>query len=141
MPAAGKIAVLLNSVKGLKADYKTNFKEDAKQDWKFDFDALAGAAAPVLPANTVLPVITGWVGAPETGELQTVGNGTWTGSATITYTYAWYNSNSPTTVLATTATYTPVPGDVGFGLYAKVTATNAAGSTTVTTATTPAVVL
>lgn len=81
------------------------------------------------PVNTVLPAITG---TAQVGQTLSVSTGTWTGAATITYTYAWYENGS-TPLGVTTNTLVPGGGLVGDTLTVRVTGTNAVGSSTVIT--------
>ncbi len=82
------------------------------------------------PENTGLPVAS-----PETPDQavpETTTNGTWNNNPT-SYEYQWERCNSTggecTTIAgATKSSYTPVEGDVGHTLVAKVTAKNSAGS-------------
>ena len=85
--------------------------------------AVAGGAGSA-PVNTVLPVVTG---VPIQGETFTTTDGTWTGTAPITFTYQWYNSNG---LLSgeTANTYVAQSTDVGVEVSCVVTATNAVGS-------------
>jgi hypothetical protein len=87
-----------------------------------------------VPVNTVLPSIAG---IAQEGEPLVAIVGEWSG--TPVFSYQWKNAgvNIPG---ATGATYTPVTGDVSDALSVAVTATNAAGSTTVTSAATAAVI-
>jgi len=92
------------------------------------------------PVSTVGPIVKG---LPGVGKTIRVTNGSWSTSATFTYQWLRCAANykgcsnvpgPPTyTVIprATAATYTPAASDVGHVLDAWVTATNAAGSTTV----------
>ena len=92
------------------------------------------------PTNTSLPTIAG---TAVQGQTLTAGNGTWSGSAPITYTYQWQRcdgSGANCAGFATGATYTLVAGDVGSTMRVAVTATNAYGSATSTSAATTAVV-
>ena len=82
------------------------------------------------PANTAQPDPTG---TAQDGQTLTVGNGTWTGTAPITYTYAWQRctpgSGSCTFITgATTNTYVLVTADVGFQMRAEVIAANSIGN-------------
>jgi hypothetical protein len=79
---------------------------------------------PVAPANTVAPAITG---TPQQGQTLTASNGTWTGTTPISYTYAWSDG-------AIGATDTLTAADVGKSLTVEVTATNAAGRSSATSA-------
>ncbi len=70
----------------------------------------------------------------------TVGNGAWSGSTPMTHSVQWLRcgtveigSCSPIAG-ATTRSYVPTPQDTGFRLRARVTATNAAGSVSATSA-------
>jgi hypothetical protein len=94
------------------------------------------ASAGTGPKNTVAPTITG---STNTGGTLTVHNGTWTGTAPITYTYQWTicdgNGNQCHDISgATGATYVVKSGDAGNTIRAAVTAKNAAGTTVATTA-------
>ena len=83
------------------------------------------AASP--PANTAGPSISG---APRVGQVLTASPGTWTGVATITYSYIWARCASGTCVAiagATGSTYVPVLADVGASLRVLVTAANSLG--------------
>jgi hypothetical protein len=84
------------------------------------------------PANTLRPALSGIARDGET--LQTT-NGTWTGTAPITYSYAWRrcDSNGDSCSIITGATsqsYVLSEADVGSRVASLVTATNAAGSAT-----------
>lgn len=93
------------------------------------------------PVNTVAPAITG---TAKDGQTLTSSNGTWTGSATITYTRQWRRCDTAgancTNISGATATTYAVTGtDVGATLRVTVTATNSAGSVTADTAATATV--
>jgi glucose/arabinose dehydrogenase len=100
----------------------------------------AYAAAPAGPANTALPAVSGQA---KEGQELTVSNGSWTGSAPITFAYQWLrcstNSLGSCSPIAgaTANSYTAVAADVGARLRATVTATNAAGSASATSVATP----
>lgn len=93
-----------------------------------------GSGQTGAPLNTVLPTITG---TPARGQTLTATTGTWTGAATITYTYQWLRCETVNTtdcldiVGATTRTHVVVADDVGFRLRIEVTARNSSGSDTV----------
>ena len=87
-----------------------------------------------VPVNTVLPSIAG---IAQEGEPLVVIVGEWSG--TPVFTYQWKNAGVNISG-ATSATYTPVAGDVGDALSVIVTATNAAGSATATSAVTATVI-
>lgn len=95
--------------------------------------AVVSSAA--APKNTAPPTISG---TAQVGSTLTVTKGTWSGFTTG-YAYAWKRcdakGNSCSTIGgATSATYTLTQADVGTTLRASVTASNAAGSTTATSA-------
>ena len=82
------------------------------------------------PVNTVAPSLTG---SAQDGQTLKVANGTWTGMATITYTYQWQLSNDGGTTwsniaAATGSSYTLPAGSAGDVVRALVTGTNADGS-------------
>jgi lysophospholipase L1-like esterase len=87
-------------------------------------------AAPVAPANTVLPAITG---SANVGSILSASSGTWTGTATITYAYQWQRSGGNISG-ATANSYTLVTADIGASITVVVTATNIAGSASATSA-------
>ncbi len=95
----------------------------------------------VPPSNTVLPSISGVL---QTGATLTAANGTWTGTAPISFAYQWQScdagggSCSPIGG-ATAASYTLVGADSGATLRVVVTATNSAASTPATSAQTAVV--
>lgn len=95
------------------------------------FTATAGAAA--APSNTQPPQISG---VAQVGEPLTASTGSWQGSpANFSYAYQWLdcsNGGCAPIADATSAGYTPVPGDAGDTLEVAVTATNSAGSTSAT---------
>ncbi len=80
--------------------------------------AVASSQQPATaPANTDAPAITG---TAQQGQTLTASKGTWTGTAPISYTYAWSDG-------ATGATDTLTADDVGTSLTVVVTATNSTG--------------
>ena len=88
------------------------------------------------PVNTVTPSITG---TAREGQTLAVQPGTWTGSQPISYTYQWISCDAaganPTDISGyTQSTYSPVVYDVGRTVKCRVTATNAYGTQTATTA-------
>jgi len=83
----------------------------------------AGASAPVLPVNLVLPSISG---NTTFGATLTVSNGTWTGPPD-TYTYQWERDGSEI-VGETDQTYEVVDADEGNDITCVVTATNIVGA-------------
>ena len=78
----------------------------------------------VLPANTVLPTITG---TKTQGQTLTSTTGTWTGSPTITYARQWQRGGVNISG-ATGTTYVLQLADVGSTIKVVVTATNGGGS-------------
>ena len=93
------------------------------------------AAPPAPPSNTTLPAISG---TATQGQTLTTSNGSWNGNPT-SYAYQWRDcdsSGSSCTNIngATQSNYTVASGDVGHTLRSVVTATNAAGSASATSA-------
>jgi hypothetical protein len=89
------------------------------------------------PVNTVAPTLGG---TAQDGKAITVAKGTWTGIATITYTYQWQVSTDGgatwTDIAGATGTsYTPPAGWAGRQVHAIVTATNGDGSAQATSPT------
>lgn len=72
------------------------------------------------PVNTVLPAITG---TTTVGQQLSGSDGTWTGDATITFTYRWLR-NGVAIGGATANTYTQLQADAGAVITFEVTATN-----------------
>lgn len=90
------------------------------------------------PVNTVLPTVTG---GNTIGSVPSCSTGTWTGSATIVFSYQWQRSPNGTSgwaniAGATTSAYTISPVDAGQHLRCQVTGTNGAGTATANTAAT-----
>jgi hypothetical protein len=83
----------------------------------------------VIPANTVLPVITG---TPAVGTTLLTSSGTWSGT-TASYTYQW-KRGGVNIAGATTSSYLLVTADLGANITVTVTATNTAGSANATSA-------
>jgi len=103
--------------------------------------AATGQIAPRQPpVNEELPVITG---TARDGASLTVSNGTWSGTATISYARRWLRCAADGTdcvALSQTGTsYTLTASDVGSTLRVQVTATNPDGTNMVTTDPTPVV--
>ena len=101
--------------------------------------AASPASAVILPnppLNTVAPTLSA---TAKDGVAITVNKGTWTGVATITYTYQWQASTDGGTTWtdipgATGTSYTPPAGSAGKQLHALVTASNGDGSSQATSA-------
>jgi hypothetical protein len=89
----------------------------------------------VAPTLTVAPAITG---DAEVGEVLTLGNGTFTGDAVITYEYRWF-AGGVAIPGATENTFTLTAAQTGKVITGRVTATNASGSATGFSAATSAV--
>jgi hypothetical protein len=83
------------------------------------------------PKNGSRPVISG---TPEIGNTLKTSNGSWSGTAPISYAYDWRrcdangNSCSSIDLHSDNQTYTPVDADLGHTLRVVVTATNGGGS-------------
>lgn len=129
---ANEIRTLLNSVANVNSDWKQDWKEDVRVDWKVDWAVDTGQ-----PVNTVLPVISDTT--PTVEDVLTVTTGTWTGTATIVYTYQWYRGTTEIAG-ATANTYTVVEADIDATLKVRVRAENGKGTAFVDTAATTAVV-
>jgi hypothetical protein len=96
------------------------------------------ATPDVAPVNTAVPTISG---ALTVGQPLTANDGTWTGTPPPTFAYQWQRcdtggSNCVDIAAATTATYVLQAADVGGTLRVRVTATNAAGTASATSAAT-----
>jgi hypothetical protein len=87
------------------------------------------------PGMTGAPSVSG---AAQVGTTLSVSDGTWSGSTPMTFTYQWQRCGAACVPLsgAVARTYTPVLADVGARLRATVSVANAAGTVTVTSATT-----
>ena len=81
-----------------------------------------------LPVNTVAPAISG---STTLGSVLTTTDGTWTGTATITFTYQW-KRGGVSIGGATASTYTLVAADSSENITCVVTGTNVAGSASAT---------
>jgi hypothetical protein len=82
------------------------------------------------PVNTVAPSLSG---TAQDGVKLTAAKGTWTGMATITYSYQWQQSSDGGATWnnitgATATTFTPAAGSAGEQVQVVVTATNGDGS-------------
>jgi len=85
--------------------------------------------AGVIPANLVIPLVTG---LPKTGETLSTTNGTWTGTEPFTYTYQWKicTGASCTNQAApggTKSTFVIPAGNIGKTVKVEVKASNVAG--------------
>ncbi len=100
--------------------------------------SFASAVVEGLPANTVLPSISG---TDEQGKTLKASTGTWTGTEPFSYTYQWRSCNSSGESCsnisgATKATHIPGHSEVGETLRVVVTASNIIGSTPATSSAT-----
>lgn len=91
--------------------------------------------AAVLPVNTLLPTITG---LSQDGQILSIATGVWEGTAPIVYSYQWQLCNALGVVCenisgATGPSLKLVASEIGSTLAVVVTATNTAGSSSVTT--------
>jgi hypothetical protein len=96
---------------------------------------VTGLIAGILPANTVLPTVSGLL---QEGQLLGVVTGSWSGTAPISYSYQWQLCNALGKACANIAEATGSSlkltlADVGDTLDVVVKATNEAGTTSVTT--------
>ena len=92
--------------------------------------ALSAVVSAAKPVNTAWPALSG---TARDGQTLTSSSGTWTGTAPITYAYAWRrcdaNGGNCTTIAnASGQSYVLSVADVGSKVYSLVTATNAGGS-------------
>jgi len=101
-------------------------------------DPVAPASTGAVPRNTDRPEISG---TPEVGETLTADEGTWTGNPT-SYSFQWQRCDADNIVAclnvagATSKSYALHTGDLGYRLRVRVTAHNARGATTASSATT-----
>jgi hypothetical protein len=97
------------------------------------------AQSQYAPSNTVAPAMTG---SFVQGQTLTATTGTWNGTQPITYSYVWLRCNSGGQSClnisgATSPTYTLVAADVNRTVRVRVTASNATGAATATSAASP----
>jgi hypothetical protein len=83
-------------------------------------------SAGTAPVNTVAPVISGNL---QVGQTLSTTDGTWTGTATIVYTYQWKRGGSDIAG-ATNSTYVLAVADAGQAITCVVTGTNGIGNST-----------
>jgi hypothetical protein len=98
---------------------------------------VGGAATPVPPANTAPPAISG---TAQEGQTLAASTGSWSGSPT-SYAYQWLRCGNTCAPIAgaTASAYSVQTADVGATLAVAVTAANADGSATATSAPTAVV--
>jgi hypothetical protein len=101
--------------------------------------ALTPTIGPALPSATVAPAVTG---TAKEGQLLSASQGTWKGTPSIAYDYAWQRCSAGVCSAISgesATTYRLAPADVGKTVRVVVTATNAAGATPAPSAQTAAV--
>ena len=101
----------------------------------------AAITAATPPSNTALPTISG---TAQQGQTLTTTNGAWTGTAPLSFAYQWQRcdtggGNCTAIGTATGSAYTLQSADVGDTIRVVVTASNAAGSSSATSAPTAVV--
>lgn len=105
---------------GRNEDFDLEVFTFAFQQEEVVVDAAGSGTAPYYTVASSLS------GTEEVGETLTIANGTWAGTATITYTYAWYR-NGLKIDGATSQTYVLTASDEGKYVAGRVTATNSVG--------------
>lgn len=105
------------------------------------FAQTTAAQANYAPTNSAAPTISG---TPQVGQTLTASTGTWNSSTTPSYSYQWQRCDSAGNNCApisgaTAQTYVVQSGDVNSTLRVAVTATNASGKGTATSAQTAVV--
>jgi hypothetical protein len=101
---------------------------------------VAPLTSSAAPKNTAAPTITG---TPKVGQVLTANPGSWSGNPT-SFSYQWQRCDVDVALCsniagATSKTYTATSADVGFRLRVRVTAHNAKGSATASSAITAVV--
>jgi hypothetical protein len=102
---------------------------------------VTGTPPPGSPTNSALPSISG---TAASGETLTADSGTWVATPPVSYAYQWRRCTQTGTACAdlagaTTTSYTITDTDVGATLLISVRASDASGSTTVSSARTATV--
>jgi hypothetical protein len=101
-------------------------------------DVVAPASSSAAPKNTDRPIISG---TPRVGQTLTADEGSWSGNPTA-FAFQWQRCDADNIVSclnvvgATAKTYVLHTSDLGYRLRVRVTARNAKGATTATSATT-----
>ena len=115
---------------GIMTSFGGEAPEDGKMTASVEFKVTGKPTlvAPSTPANSVLPAISGLL---TEGATLTAYPGEWSGAPT--FTYQWKNATVNISG-ATAKTYVLVAGDSGDAITVAVTATNAAGNATATSA-------
>ena len=116
--------------------YTTSFRDPLGPTSSQGSFLLVRASGPVAPTNTVLPAITGNANA---GSTFSTTSGTWVGTTPFTYSYQWQRCDTSGGACsdisgATASTYGVQSSDAGMTLRSVVTATNAGGSTSISSA-------
>jgi endoglucanase len=93
------------------------------------------------PANTSPPIVSG---TAQVGKVLTATNGSWSGTAPMTYADQWLDCDASGASCvaisgATTSSYTLVSSDQGHTVRARISASNSAGSSSASSAATSAV--
>lgn len=116
---------------GLLTGYETNAPNDDKATATVTFKVTGSvvSTAAAIPANTVLPAVSG---IAQVGETLTALVGVWTGAPTFGFQWQEDDSGWANISGATGATYDPVVGEVGNPLRVIVTGTNSEGSASAT---------
>ena len=144
-----------NAISGASAQSYTITSSDAGSSLRIVITASNGAgtasasSAPtgVVGSGTTKPTPTAQPnphGTAQIGQTVYVDNGTWSGTTPMTFTYQWQRCNSGSSCSniggATNSSYLVGSSDNGYRLRATVTATNTAGSASIASNTTGAVV-
>ena len=116
------VSVLIASATGLASGSSAPYAVSASAD----------AMSLTSPSNTLVPLINGVSSSSKPGATASCYPGTWS-NASGPYTYSWYRDGALISG-ATSTSYTLQAADTGLGLVCKVTASNAAGSTTAASA-------
>lgn len=127
--ATGSIYNLTNADKGYTFTCivlgKNGEGSEEEESWNA-YEVPGGGPKP--PVNVTPPeVVGGKAGEAKFEEKLECGQGTWTGTAPITYTYEWLREGLPIPS-ASAKTYAVGEEDEGYSLSCKVTATNSGGA-------------
>jgi hypothetical protein len=94
-----------------------------------------GPILPLAPSNSILPVITG---STQVGKILTSTSGTWL-SIPTSYSYQWIRGTNDVITNAVSITYTTTVSDIGYTIRCEVSASNAGGSSTISSVNTEAI--